>query len=404
VVKGNARLWTTGHVALNPRSKSAIEPIVEGYLSVEIVGKGNQALWSYLVTPSKFPWNGVSDDLAKQLVVRLLAAIQESAQPATSGETSQATTKATLKGAGATFPAPLYQSWFQQFEESHPGVSVGYDAVGSAEGIRLLKLGRVDFGASEIPSTDDSASENRRGYKYIPMVVGAVVPIYNIEGLRRRLNFTPEILAAIYLGKLKKWNDAKIRKANPGATLPDAEIAVVHRSDGSGTTFVWSDYLSKVSPEWKTSVGHGDTVRWPIGAGAEHNEGVASTVQQTPNSIGYVEFIYAIQHELSFGVVRNAAGEFIKADLASVAAAARDPQSTNQSTALSITNSPAKDAYPIATYTWLLLPERTENKDKRGALDELARWMLTSGQKSCSALGYVPLPGDAARRALQAIE
>jgi phosphate transport system substrate-binding protein len=234
------------------------------------------------------------------------------------------------------------------------------------------------------------------------MVLGAVVPIYNVKGSGQNLNFTGEILAGIYLGKIRKWNDAQIKAANPGARLPDQEMVVFHRSDGSGTSYAWSEYLSKVSSEWKGSLGVGLSVRWPVGRGAEGSEGVASDVRQTANSIGYVEFTYALQHELSFGAVRNAAGEFIKADIASVTAAARMAESGDLKAAASITNAPGKNSYPIATYTWLLAPE-SGDKNTQAALQDLARWMLSSGQRSCSALGYAPLPAGVANGALQAL-
>jgi phosphate transport system substrate-binding protein len=403
VITGTARIWTIGHIVLSPRSQNPRESVIEGFLSIEVVGKNNQTLWSYLVTPSRFPWSNVSDDLARQLASKLLAAIKEG-QPESPNSSASTNVGATLKGAGATFPAPLYQKWFQSFQEEHSAAQISYDPVGSAEGIQQLKLGQVDFAASEMPLTDESAREPDQHITQVPIVLGAVVPIYHLKGLRRTLNFTPEILAGVYLGKIRKWNDPEIKRANSGTALPDAEIQIIHRSDGSGTTFVWSGYLSKVSAEWKNSVGSGVSVYWPIGVGAERNEGVASAVQSTPNSIGYVEFIYAIQHELSFGAVRNAAGEFIKADIASVTEAARVSEGPTGSSTTSITDSPGKNAYPIATYTWLLLPAHIEDNNKKVVLMDLLRWMLTAGQRSCSSLGYAPLPADVANRALQSVD
>jgi phosphate transport system substrate-binding protein len=266
-----------------------------------------------------------------------------------------------------------------------------------------LEEHKVDFAASEMTLSDEAMSAVGQRFKHVPTVLVAVVVIYNLNGLRQNLNFTPETLSGIYIGKIRRWNDREIRKSNRGAVLPDAEIVVVHRSDGSGTSFVWTDYLSKVNPQWKASVGAGTTVQWPVGIGAEGNEGVAAQVQQTPNSIGYVEFIYTIQHELRFGAVRNAAGQFIFANLSSVTAAAAGNHAKGQDFRVSITDPASKDAYPISTYTWLLLPEQTEDKNKKRALTELLRWMLRSGQKKCSALGYAPLPAEIAKDALDSL-
>jgi phosphate transport system substrate-binding protein len=401
LIKGTGQIWTVGEITLSPHSHSANETMLEGYLSVEVVGKGNQTLWSYLATPSKFPWGGLADDLAKQTVSRLLDDVKAKAQPQTAEPGK--TVGATLHGAGATFPAPLYRKWIQSFEELHPDAHVSYDPVGSGQGILRVSAGQVEFGASEMPIPDEVLAKATRRLIQIPMVLGAVVPIYNVPGLRHRINFTPGILADIFLGKIKKWSAPEIRAVNREESLPDSDIVVVHRSDSSGTSFVWSDYLSKVSAEWKSSVGSGVTVRWPVGVGAAYNDGVAAAVQNTPNSIGYVELIYAIQHELSIAPVRNSAGQFVKADLSSVTEAARASSGVGSSFRPSITDPPRKSAYPIATYTWLLLP-LPEDRNKREALLELVRWMLSSGQKSCSALGYAPLPADVAANALQSAE
>lgn len=400
LIKGTSRVWVTGHVSLSPRSHLN-QPTFEGFLSVELVSKNGETLWSYLVSPSKFPWSGIEDDLARQMVGKMLVALKGEDQPEQPAAASAAMPQATLKGAGATFPAPLYQHWFELFQEEHPNLHISYDAVGSAEGIQRLQAGKADFAASEMPLSDEEMEKAHDRFLHMPVVLGAVVVIYNVKGVRRSLIFTPEILSGIFLGKIRKWNDPEIRKSNRGAALPAADIVVVHRSDGSGTTFVWTDYLSKISPQWKTSVGAGATVPWPVGIGAEHNEGVASAVQQTANSIGYVEFIYALQHELSFGTIRNSAGEFVKASISSVTgAAAAMAGNQSQDFRVSITNPPGEGTYPIATYTWLLLPEQTEDKTKKDALTELLRWVLTSGQKKCSALGYAPLPPEVAKRAL----
>ncbi len=401
IVKGTARIWVTGYVSLNPKSGPG-QPTLEGYLSVEVVGKNGETLWSYLVSPGKFAWNGITDDLAHQLATKLLAAIKGDAQPEPGAASPSAHLEGALRGAGATFPAPLYQRWFELFQEEHPSVHISYEAVGSAEGIQQLRDGKADFGASELPLSDDAMSKTQHHFVHVPVVLGAVVAIYNLKGLRQNLNFTPETLSGVFLGKITKWNDPEIRKSNRGTALPDADIVVVHRSDGSGTSFAFTDYLSKISPQWKASVGAGAAVHWPVGIAAEGNEGVATAVRATPNAIGYVEFVYALQHELSFGAVRNAAGEFIKASLASVTAAAATAETQSPDFRVSITNPPGKDAYPIATYTWLLLPEHAGDK-RNDTLNELVRWVLTSGQKKCSALGYAPLPPEVAKRAFESL-
>jgi phosphate transport system substrate-binding protein len=242
------------------------------------------------------------------------------------------------------------------------------------------------------------------GFPRTASVLGGVVPIYNLKNLTQDLKFTPEALAGIYLGKITKWDDPIIKITNKGARVPDARIVVIHRSDASGTTYAWSDYLSKISSEWKASVGVDLVLNWPVGTGEEYNEGVAATVQRTPNSIGYVELVYAIQHELSFGAVQNASGEYIRADLESVAAAADSALAGNSASPSSITNAPGKDAYPIATFTFLLLPPQEEDSRKKAALLDFLRWVLTSGQKECSALGYAPLPHDLANRQLLSLD
>jgi phosphate transport system substrate-binding protein len=404
ILMGTTRIWTTGSASLSPRPHGPTESVTQGYLSVELLGRNNQILWSYLVTPSKFPWGGITEDLARQLVGRLVTQARENGSEPPSTAASLPAAPVNLQGAGGTFPAPLYQKWFELFGQDYAGLHVTYNAVGSAEGIRQLRGGTVDFGASDMPLTDQAMAETGRRWVQVPIILGAVVPIYNVAHQKQALNFTAEILAGIYLGHIKRWNDPEIKRANRGASLPDAEIVVVHRSDGSGTTYVWSDYLSKVNPEWKNSVGSNVQIAWPTGIGAEYNEGVASKVRSMPNSIGYVEFIYAMQHELTFGAVENSAGEFVRADIASVREAARSGGTPDGNLRVSITNAPGNSAYPIASYTWVLLPQHIEDKDRKTALVALLRWMLTEGQKSCSALGYAPLPPEIAKRGMELLE
>jgi phosphate transport system substrate-binding protein len=299
----------------------------------------------------------------------------------------------TINAAGATFPEVIYQKWFQEFHKLHSDVQVNYQAIGSGAGIQQLTQGTVEFGASDVPMTDEQIAKITK-YKvlHFPTVLGGVVPTYNIEGVSS-LNFSPETLAGIFLGKIAKWNDAALAKDNPGVKLPDAEITVVHRSDGSGTSFVFTDYLSKVSPEWKSKVGSGAMVNWPKGLGGKGNPGVAGTVKQTPNSIGYVELIFAAQNKMSYGAVKNSAGVFLKADFESVSeAAAGAAKNMPNDFRVSITNAPGKKAYPISTFTWLLIPNKFDNATKKNAIQQFLKWMLTDGQKFAAGLDYAPLP------------
>ena len=397
VVKGSGQIWVTGHMATSPRSPATNrQAIYGGFLSVEVVGANNAVLWSYLVTPSKFSWASISDDLSDNLVKEMVVARDKTGPSPNPG-----VVQASLHGAGSTFAAPLYQKWFESFQQQHPDVRISYDSVGSGRGTQLLLEGKVDFAASDVPPSDQGPSQSTAGFPRIASVLGGVVPIYNLKGLTQDLKFTPEALAGIYLGKITKWNDPLIKSQNKSAPLPNADIVVIHRSDGSGTTYAWSDYLSKISAEWRTSVGTGMTLNWPLGTGMEHNEGVAAKVQQTPNSIGYVELVYAIQHRLSFGSVRNASGEYIRANLESLAAAAGSALGGNSASPASITNASGKEAYPIASFTFLLLPLQVWDNQKKTALLELLQWVLTSGQKECSALGYAPLPREVANQQLQ---
>jgi phosphate transport system substrate-binding protein len=301
---------------------------------------------------------------------------------------------ANINAAGATFPAPIYQKWFEEYHAAHPDVQVNYQAIGSGGGIAQLTAGTVDFGASDMPMKDEQIAKITKFHVlHFPTVLGGVVPTYNIEGVKTELKFTPEVLAGIYLGKITKWNDAALRKDNPGVKFPDADITVVHRSDGSGTTFVWSDYLSKVSPEWKGKVGSGTSINWPVGLGAKNNEGVAGQVKQTPNSIGYVELIYAVKNNMAYGSVKNQAGAFVKASLDTVtAAAAGAAKEMPADFRVSITNAPGKNSYPISTFTWMLIPSQIPDGSKRTEIVDFLKWMLTTGQKDAAGLDYAPLP------------
>ena len=309
-----------------------------------------------------------------------------------------------LNAAGATFPYPIYSKWFDEYHKAHPNVQINYQSIGSGGGIRQLLDKTVDFGASDGPMTDDQLKQAGFKVLHFPTVLGAAVPSYNIPGLTTELKFTPEALAGIYLGKVTKWNDPAIAGANPGVKLPAEDIVVLHRSDGSGTTYIWSDYLSKVSDDWKSKVGTNTSVNWPVGLGGKGNEGVAGLLKQTPNSIGYVELIYAIQNNLPYGSVKNQAGDFVKASLAGVSAAAAGAvKSMPDDFRVSITNAPGKGAYPISSFTWLLIPAQIQDSAKKAAIKDFLGWMLTTGQQDCEPLAYAKLPKEVVAKEQKAI-
>jgi len=298
----------------------------------------------------------------------------------------------TINGAGATFPNPIYSKWFSEYNKLHSNVRINYQPIGSGGGIQQVTKETVFFGASDAIMTDDQLKAAQGHLFHFPTVLGAVVPVYNVAGAAD-LKFTGPLLADIYLGKIAKWNDAAIAKVNPGVKLPTSDITVVHRSDGSGTSFIFTDYLAKVSPEWKTKVGVNASVNWPTGVGGKGNDGVAGLVQQTPGSIGYVELIYALQNKIAYGAVQNAAGEFLKASVAGVTAAAAGAVANMPADfRVSITNAPGKGAYPISSFTWLLLYENPKDKAQAKAMVDFVKWALTDGQKYCEDLGYAKLP------------
>lgn len=299
----------------------------------------------------------------------------------------------TINAAGATFPAPIYQKWFEEFHKAHPDVQINYQAIGSGGGIRQLTEGTVDFGASDMPMTEEQMSKiTKFKVLHFPTVLGGIVPTYNVSGAAN-LKFSGATLAGIYLGNIKKWNDPALVKDNPGVKLPNDDITVVHRSDGSGTSFVFTDYLSKVSPEWMKKVGANTSVSWPVGLGGKGNEGVAGLVKQTPGSIGYVELIYAAQNKMEYGSLKNAAGNFVKADVMTVTdAAAGAAKEMPADFRVSITNAPGKNAYPISSFTWLLIPSKIDSASKKKAIIDFLQWMLTTGQSDAAGLDYAPLP------------
>jgi len=313
-----------------------------------------------------------------------------------------------INGAGASFPYPMYSKWFDEYHKKNGNIQINYQSIGSGGGIKQVTEGTVDFGASDGPMNDDQlkAFQDKHGFGilHFPTVLGADVPTYNIPGVTSELNFTPDAIAGIFLGKITKWNDPAIAGANKGVSLPGNDIVVVHRSDGSGTSYIWTDYLSKVSDDWKNKVGKGTSVNWPVGLGGKGNEGVAGLIKQTPNSFGYVELIYAIQNSMPYGKVKNSSGTIVKADLGSVtAAAAGAAKDMPPDFRVSITNAPGKNAYPISSFTWLLIPEKFSDSGKRDAIKGFVSWMLTDGQSQTEALSYAKLPKEVVAMEKQAL-
>lgn len=309
-----------------------------------------------------------------------------------------AVAQTTLNGAGATFPYPMYSKWFSKYHDAHPDIQFNYQSIGSGGGIRQVLAGTVDFGASDGPMSDEQLAQSKTKILHVPTVLGAVVPAYNVNGVSGDLKFTPEALAGIFLGKITSWNDKAIASANPGVKLPGDPIVVIHRSDGSGTTFIFTDYLSKVSSDWQSQAGKGTSVKWPVGLGGKGNEGVAGMIRQMQGAIGYIELIYAVQNKIPYGTVKNAAGEFIKASLDSVTAAAASVKSMPADFRVSITNAPGKDAYPISSFTWLLIPAQSKDAAKGKIIADFLSWMVDDGQKMTADLTYAPLPEGVATK------
>jgi phosphate transport system substrate-binding protein len=398
VLGGGGEIWVKGYRSLNPRAGTSPAngtPVYAGYLSVELRGPKGGTLWSDLVTPE-----AAGEDAVRQIAKRVAKDVEAALArglPALPGAPPQA--KVALHGAGATFPYPVYSKWFANYRNANPAVEFEYEAIGSEAGARRLVKGEVDFAASDTPAAIQEIAPGDEGkYLMFPSVIGAVVPIVNLPGFAGEIQFTPEALAGIYLGTIKKWDDPILRKANPGVRLPELDIVVVHRADGSGTSYAWSGFLSQTSAEWKAQIGTALSPKWPTGRGATGNEGVAQTVKEFGGSIGYVEFIYALHDHLSYGKVRNRNGEFVTASLESIEAAVARTGAGGEA-GLSLLNAAGAGAYPIASFTWLIVPLPMADAAKRDGMADFLRWMLGPGQLQAAALGYVALPKDVADRA-----
>jgi phosphate ABC transporter phosphate-binding protein len=396
ILGGGGEIWVKGYRPFSPRSEMRLPtngtPVYGGYVAVELRNKQGVTLWSDLVTPGPS-----SEDAAKDLA-RLIA--KHVAHALEMGQTLPITESlpqamVALKGAGATFPYPVYSKWFANYRRQNMEVEITYDPVGSEAGVRKLLAGEVDFGAADSrEAIHDIAPGEESKYFLLPSVVGAVVPIVNLPGLPGEISFTSEALAGIFLGKIKKWNDPVLKKINPRVDLPDLDIVVIHRAEGSGTSYAWTDYLSKTSQEWKSAVGAGLDPKWPTGRAAAGNDGVAKLVKELGGSIGYVEYIYALQNHLNYGKVRNRNGEFVEASLESIAAAVSHGAQNRDDLNMSIVDAPGAGSYPIATFTWLIVPVHVPDDAKRTAIASFLRWTLGPGQRQAAALGYLALPKE----------
>jgi phosphate transport system substrate-binding protein len=307
-----------------------------------------------------------------------------------------------LTGAGATFPYPIYSKWFSEYAAAHPGVQINYQSIGSGGGVKQMTAGLVDFGASDMPPTDEQLAQSKTKLTLLPTVLGAVVPIFNVPGVND-IKFSSDVLADIYLGKISNWSDGRIAKDNPGVHLPNQKIIVVHRSEGSGTTYIFTDFLCKVSPEWNNGPGKGASPSWPVGVGGKGNEGVAGLVRQLPGALGYVELIYALQNKISFGSVKNPSGNFIKASIEGVTEAGASIKQMPADYRVSITNAPGKEAYPISSFTWLLVPLKSADPAKGKVIRDLLSWIVNYGEGEVSTLSYAPLPKNVAEKELKTI-
>lgn len=397
VLAGGGEVWIKGYRSFSPRSKMKLPsngtPIYSGFIAVELKDKQGMTLWSDLVTPGPEA-EDVSKDLSKRITKHLE---EELSHPDPPAPPVQAQSAVPLHGAGATFPYPVYSKWFTNYRSG--SAQITYDAIGSEAGLRQLLMRSVDFSASDSPQgIQEIAPASDNQYLFLPSVVGAVVPIVNLPGFPDGISLTAEALAGIYLGKITKWNDPILRAANHGANLPDLDIVVVHRSDGSGTSYAWTSYLSETNPGWRMKVGAGLEPKWPVGRGAMGNEGVAAMVKELGGSIGYVEYIYALEHHLNYAKVRNQNGEYVEASLESIGAAVSRLMQISDDLKVSVVDAPGSGSYPIASFTWLVVPLHIEDAAKRNAITLFLRWMLGPGQRQAAALGYLPLPKEVVSR------
>ena len=404
ILGGGGEIWIKGYRSHNPQLGNPAPngtPIYTGFLSIELRDRNGETLWSYLATPPAAS-EDLSKDLSTLIVRKLVEALNQGEAPSRTARLPQPTT--ILNGAGATFPFPVYEKWFTNYRRENPALQITYEPIGSAAGVRKLLANSVDFGASDSPEVIDELSPgDEEKHLFFPSVVGAVVPVVNLPGLSGDIAFTPEALAGIYLGKIKKWNDPILTRANRRLRLPDLEIVVIHRADGSGTSYAWTDYLSKTSSEWKSQVGRSLAPKWPVGREANGNEGVSKLVKEQSGSIGYVEFIYALQNHLSYGRVRNRNGEFVAASLESIAAAVNHATQISRDFKFSIVDAPGEGVYPISSFTWIVVPAHIADDAKRNALAGFLRWMVGPAQRQAAALGYLPIPKDVAAKEVAAI-
>jgi phosphate transport system substrate-binding protein len=404
ILGGGGEVWVKGHVSHNPRLSRVPPngtPVYTGFLFVELKDANGQTLWSYLATPPRASGD-VAKDLSISIVTNLAAFLDHAESLSRTASLPQPGT--ILHGAGATFPYPVYAKWFTNYRRENPNVEIDYEPVGSEVGVRKLIANSVDFGASDSPrAIHDLAPGDEKKYLFFPSVVGAVVPVVNLPGLPGDISFTPEALAGIYLGKIKKWNDPVLARANRGVLLPNLDIIVVHRADGSGTSYAWTEYLSRTSTAWNAQIGTSLAPKWPVGREANGNDGVARMVKEEVGAIGYVEFIYALQNHLIYGRVRNRGGEFVLASLESIAAAANHSSKINDDFEISLVDAPGSGVYPISSFTWIVVRAQIADSAKRSAISGFLQWMLGPGQRQAAALGYVALPEELLKKEAAAI-